>query len=381
MDTSPGRTATAVNIVPSPPAAVEESAVTGMRRAEARLLRGLWYLAVPAARLRRGAMLPLTLLGEPVLLCRAADGGVFALRDVCPHRGIPLRYGRFDGSTVMCGYHGWRFDSSGTACEIPSLLPDQKVNLQRIRCGSYAVREHQGLIWIYMPPEGAAAEGETLPPVPELPGVPAERRPGIATSMDFPCGADHAAFGLMDPTHAAFVHTSWWWKRQARKLREKRKDFEPAPLGWRMVRHALPPENRAYRIFGENVTTEIRYALPGLRIEHVEGSRHSAVGLTAITPIDATHTVVWQIFYWTLPWLGAIRPLALALVRRFLDQDRQMVIRQQHGLPHAERLMLVNDADMQARWFHRLGQEWQRAQAEGRPFENPLRPQTLRWRS
>lgn len=371
-----------MNTVPSLAVPAEESAVTGMRRAEARLLRGLWYLAAPAARLQPRAMLPLTMLGEPVLLCRGSDGQVFALRDVCPHRGIPLRYGRFDGETVMCGYHGWRFDRSGTACEIPSLVPDQKLNLQRIRCGAYPVREHQGLIWLFMPAEGGEGRATAeLPPVPELPGVPADGRPGIATSMDFPCSADHAAFGLMDPTHAAFVHTSWWWKRQARKLREKRKSFEPAPLGWRMVRHPLPPENRAYRIFGRDVTTEIRYALPGLRIEHVEGSRHSAVGLTAITPIDATNTVVWQIFYWTLPWLGLLKPVARALVRRFLDQDRQMVIRQQHGLPHAERLMLVNDADTQARWFHRLSQEWQRAQAEGRPFENPIAPQTLRWRS
>ncbi len=359
----------------------DEGATSAMRRTAASMLRGLWYLALPGHALRPGAMKPVTLLGEPVLLCRDRDGAVFALRDVCPHRGIPLHHGRFDGETVMCGYHGWRFDRSGTACEIPSLLADQKVNLSRIRCGGWQVQEHQGLIWIFMPAAGGEAAPGEPPPVPEMPGLPAGARPGIATSMAFPCTADHAAFGLMDPTHAAFVHTSWWWKRNARKLREKRKSFEPAPLGWRMVRHALPPENRAYRLFGENVTTEIRYALPGLRIEHVQGSRHSAVGLTAITPVDERNTQVYQIFYWTLPWLGLLRPVAWTLVRRFLDQDRQMVIKQQEGLPHADRLMLVNDADTQARWFDRLCREWERAQAEGRPFVNPLRPQTLRWRS
>ena len=115
--------------------------------------------------------------------------------------------------------------------------------------------------------------------------------------------------------------------------------------------------------------------------QQVQGSRHSAVGLTAITPLDAENTRVYQIFYWTLPWLGLAKPVALALVRRFLDQDRQMVIKQQHGLPHADRLMLVNDADTQARWFDRLSREWERSQSDGRPFENPVKPQTLRWRS
>jgi phenylpropionate dioxygenase-like ring-hydroxylating dioxygenase large terminal subunit len=47
-----------------------------------------------------------TLLGEPVLLARRLDGSMFALRDLCPHRGIPLRFGRFDGDTVQRGYHG-----------------------------------------------------------------------------------------------------------------------------------------------------------------------------------------------------------------------------------------------------------------------------------
>ena len=77
------------------------------------LLRNFWYLALAGAKLRRGAMAPVQLLGEPVLLCRANDGGVFALRDICPHRGIPLSYGSFDGREVQCSYHGWRFGADG----------------------------------------------------------------------------------------------------------------------------------------------------------------------------------------------------------------------------------------------------------------------------
>jgi hypothetical protein len=46
----------------------------------------------------------------------------------------------------------------------------------------------------------------------------------------------------MDPTHAAFVHTSWWFKKEATKLRPKEKHFEPIKLGWRMVRHPVCPK-------------------------------------------------------------------------------------------------------------------------------------------
>ena len=60
------------------------------------------------------------------------------------------------------------------------------------------------------------------------------------------------------------------------------------------------------------------------------------------------------------------------LMRIFLDQDRQVVVRQREGLVHGPRLMLINDADTQARWWMRVKDEWIAAQAEGRAFVNPL---------
>jgi hypothetical protein len=43
--------------------------------------------------------------------------------------------------------------------------------------------------------------------------------------------------------------------------------------------------------------------------------------------------------------------------------------------------MLIDDADTQAKWYHRLKAEYARARAEQRPFENPVKPRVLRWRS
>ena len=100
-------------------------------------VRGVWYVAMAARDLAPGAMAARMLLGEPVLLARRLDGSVFALRDLCPHRGIPLHFGRFDGETVQCGYHGWRFDCDGRCVSIPSLTQDQDVDVGRIRTGAY----------------------------------------------------------------------------------------------------------------------------------------------------------------------------------------------------------------------------------------------------
>src|SRR5574341_219975 len=112
-------------------------------------LRNFWYYALPGHRLSRGSVLAKTLLGEPLLLGRAPDGTVFALRDLCPHRGFPLSYGRFDGTEIKCCYHGWRFDTAGRCTAIPALVPEDNVELSRIRVASYPCREAQGNIWVF----------------------------------------------------------------------------------------------------------------------------------------------------------------------------------------------------------------------------------------
>ena len=60
------------------------------------------------------------------------------------------------------------------------------------------------------------------------------------------------------------------------------------------------------------------------------------------------------------------------------------MVRQREGLEHAPRLMLINDADTQARWWMRVKDEWIAAQAQGRPFRQSARTQDpslaqLRW--
>jgi hypothetical protein len=54
-----------------------------------------------------------------------------------------------------------------------------------------------------------------------MPAFGDDATPKLHIMLPFPCSTDHAAFGLMDPTHAAYVHTSWWFKKSAHTLRPK----------------------------------------------------------------------------------------------------------------------------------------------------------------
>ncbi len=64
----------------------------------AEMIFGEWYPAIRTDGLRRAGTALTTLLGVPMLLGRKSDGALFAMRDLCPHRGIPLSAGWFDGA-------------------------------------------------------------------------------------------------------------------------------------------------------------------------------------------------------------------------------------------------------------------------------------------
>jgi len=337
-------------------------------------LREAWYYAAPGRSLQPGRVAARTMLGEPVLIGRDRGGAVFALRDICPHRGMPLSEGRFDGGEVECCYHGWRFATDGRCTEIPSLVAGQHFDLSRMTVPRYLAIEAQGNVWVYFGSDPAAA-----PPVPRLADFAEDARPAIAETARFDAAIDHAVIGLMDPAHGPFVHRAWWW-RGPHSAHEKAKEFAPSDWGFTMSRHAPSTNSRAYKLLGGS-QTEIAFRLPSVRIERIEAGRLVLCNLTAITPVDAHTTDINHCWYWSAPWLTAVKPLVMPFVRAFLRQDGAIMRRQQQGLRFDPVLSLIDDADTQARWYFQLKREYRRARAEGRPFENPVNARTLRWKS
>src|ERR1700759_5095692 len=75
-----------------------------------------WYPALPSAEISGRKLARAMLLEVPLVLGRTDEGRAFAMRDSCPHRGIPLSYGHFDGKNLQCSYHGWEFDACSGRC-------------------------------------------------------------------------------------------------------------------------------------------------------------------------------------------------------------------------------------------------------------------------
>src|SRR4051812_17069416 len=325
----------------------------------AELIFGEWYPALRSRELRVGKMTTALLLGVPLVLGRKRDGRLFAMRDLCPHRGIPLSAGWFDGENVQCKYHGWKFEPcSGQCQEIPSLTQFETLEPGKIYAGAYPCEERDGYAWVFIPEAGTgrasyASVGSELPPVPELPKF-SEKYRSAHLVADVPCNVDHGIIGLMDPAHGPFVHQAWWWRSKA-SIHEKEKNFEPIPQGFRMSSHAPSANSAPYKllgVYGEPITTTIDFALPNRRFETLRCGKKWFASLTTVTPTTPGNSRIdvyaaWNVFY-AVPFVTAV---AKFFGKRFVRQDQLTMVQQAEGLKFNPGLMLIDDADRPAKWY------------------------------
>lgn len=348
-----------------------------------------WYPAIRASQISGKNMAKATLLGIPLVLGRTQEGRYFAMRDACPHRGIPLSYGWFDGKRVTCKYHGWAFEPvSGQCQEIPSLTSRDKLDPCRIFANAFPCEERDGHVWVYVPQSGrrrvSAENIAQLSAVPEVPKFSSRFRSAHLTA-DLPCNIDHGIIGLMDPAHGPFVHQAWWWRSRS-SIHEKEKHFEPIEGGFRMSAHQPSANSAPYKllgVYGKSITTTIDFVLPNRRYEIIRAGDKWFASLTTVTPTTETHCRIdvcasWNVFL----HVPLVTTIAKFFARRFVEQDRMTMVQQSEGLKHNPSLMLIDDADRPAKWYFALKQARLDSQATGEPMRHPMDgPVTLHWRS
>lgn len=162
-------------------------------------LRNAWYVADWADAITE-APTSREILGERVVLYRAADGTPIALEDACPHRKLPLSMGRREGDALVCGYHGLTFDRSGACIAAPT-----QTALPKACVRAYPLAERYGLVWIWMG-DPDKADPAAIIDIPQW-GSPAwgyNRGP----MMQVDCHYLYVVDNLLDPTHVTWVHPS-----------------------------------------------------------------------------------------------------------------------------------------------------------------------------
>jgi len=339
-------------------------------------IKNLWYLAFHSSFLKKGQLKSKEMLGEKIVIGRDSQGQVFALRDNCPHRGVPLSGGWFKDDVIQCCYHGWTFNTAGTCTGIPAMAPDGSFDVSKIKVFQYPVAEINSTIWIYIPEK-------------KLPNtVPAEPPPNLILNPDqsfkhvetvvMPADIDHSVIGLIDPAHVTFVHQSWYW-RSAKKLKLKEKKFEPVGRGFKMVRHAPSSNTKGYGVLKGGTSTEITFEIPGTRTEHILVGDRQIVSITVLTPVNEKQTELTHIFYTDIALANLLWVPLKRLGKQFIGQDLGVFTKLNEGLQSKPTLSLIGEPDLQARWYFEIKRTWALSQQNNQPFVNPVKPQTLHW--
>lgn len=159
-----------------------------------------WYVAALGREIDREPLARI-ILGQPIVFYRTEDGTAIALEDRCCHRHLPLSKGKVVGDCLQCGYHGLRFDGSGTCVEIPG--EDSVPPSARIR--SYPMVEHRGWLWIWMG-EPAAADASKIPDWWWMQDD--EWACVLPEPLYIKCNYQLVNDNLLDVTHLAYIHAT-----------------------------------------------------------------------------------------------------------------------------------------------------------------------------
>ncbi len=88
-------------------------------------------------------------LGQDFILFRDEKGAWGLIDRDCPHRGVDLAFGRYEGDGVRCPFHGWKFAADGTCLETPG-EPAGSTLCQRVRQRSYPITVRAGILWAWL---------------------------------------------------------------------------------------------------------------------------------------------------------------------------------------------------------------------------------------
>lgn len=350
----------------------------------------VWHALALSAAIGRSAIMRVATAWGPIALARGADGKIFALSDICPHRGAQFSKGRVrvesDGAaSVECPYHGWRFDVHGRCRDVPAANPAEispgSGPAAGISVRRFAAIERHGLVFVWFPQSMPRPGAPASPAPPELAAdlLPAlcAGPPKLAFDLTFPGHFDHVCAGLLDPAHTPFVHQQWFWRRPGDR-RLKTKAYQPSPFGFTMKAHAASANSAIYRIVGKP-ETEIAFRFPGLRYEHVKAKSVEFVTASFLLPVGPNATRFLQLLWWKGLLPDLLTPFFRYAGARFLAQDRAIIAQQAANFVHETPFLSVGDADAPVRWYAALKKEWGQAQAGQREFVNPVTEQTLSW--
>ncbi|KAL7554126.1 hypothetical protein ACHAWF_017544 [Thalassiosira exigua] len=164
-----------------------------------------WYAVAYPWMIQEKEVYATSLWGEPLVLYRDVDGNLVCAKDACPHRSAPLSMSKInEEGRLECMYHGWAYGKGGACENIPTQAVagavSNKTYKKKACLKTYAVQEHEGLIWVWRG-HVLSADASKLP----VTRTDASTYP-IDTVLDYNVDWQYIVENNLDSPHLFYLH-------------------------------------------------------------------------------------------------------------------------------------------------------------------------------
>jgi renierapurpurin 18,18'-hydroxylase len=282
----------------------------------------------------------------------ATQGQFHVFEDACPHKRVRLsKFGRRQGSEVICNYHGWQFEShalagqaAGACTQIPSQASSQASSLEpdagktaalrdKFCLKAYPVQEYGGWIWTF-PGDPSLAEQT---PLPHIPPAQSKRYHPIPMEGVVNCHASYMTENATDLFHADLHQSQQPWMNP--RLLTLESDQRTVTALYEVesprILAALIGQRGKNRI-------QITYAYPYFHLRSEDGAFYLFV---VYVPTGSQQIYVHSTFYfrhiWNQPWI-------LKVLHPFLDKGtfRQVFLQDIAAVEEEQRAYNLHHQDL-----------------------------------
>ena len=252
------------------------------RPIEDRVLADDWHVVARSSDLPEGALAKARLLGEDLVLWRVG-GAANVWQDLCMHRGTRLTLGHVEGGRLICGYHGWSYDSNGQCDAFPA-HPDQTPP-PTAHARVYRSKEAQGYVWASL-----GSPGADVPAFPEW-DDPSYRKVSCGPFV-YRAAATRAVENFLDVGHFPFVHAGLLGDREHAAIEDYQVDQTPEGILATNVKVWQPDPD------GTGVGRYVSYTYgtrrPFTAYFSKEGEGQKYMIQLNVTPLDELNCVAWM---------------------------------------------------------------------------------------
>jgi len=276
-----------------------------------------------------------TLLTYSIVLVRLS-GEIHAYSNLCPHRKVPLSLGFVEGESIVCGYHGYKFDKDGLFVGMPGGMISKKTSCLK----SFSViEEKNGLVWIRLSGDRAFKNHFN-------------QEMGLDSMIRFKkMNSDyiHSIENFLDPLHTSFIHKGLI---RTDKTSQKMHVSQTSSVTGFVTKYGLESKQNGLlnRVFDPGIDQNIAsFEMPGFaKIEYRKGNElifavsiffflfdKSEVGMFVQTSIKKT-------------WVPS--SLKFFVLRPFLElafyQDKKILERQMTSASQNQNEFLITETDL-----------------------------------